>query len=595
MILNTPVVNLSKHVLTHSELDILSKGLNFIPCTNSTHFPLALARDLKVFQRRMLLYKYFEDEGADTPEPFCAKNDEWTPKMEILDPEINKVFKECFERLQHFHTYPSFHNISIAERLAINSLRDNRSIVINVADKGSNVVVQSTVDYKTEIYRQLQMAQHYERLDEPLYPTTAIKLAKVLSKLKRLQFISPKQYAYLAPPPNPRPRRLYTIPKIHKPPQDWPFPYCIPPGRPIVSDINSESYHIAEYINHFLQPLASAQTSYIKDSFHFLTLIKDFGKVSCQTLLVTLDVDSMYTNIDNTEGLKSLRRIFDSHPHPSRPDALLLDLIRISLFYNDFLFDGSFWLQKSGTAMGKIFAPSYANLYMSIIEQDFLQTRPIQPLFYKRYLDDLFLLWSDGLPSLLEFITAFNCHCPSIKFKHVIDPLSIVFLDLTIFKHTPQAPSTLLYTKVHFKTTNTLQLLHKHSFHPTHTFAGIVRAQLTRYFRLCTNLSDFHQTVSVLFKALRRQNYSSRFLSTIKQHFMRDLPQRTSSTQLPKPPSTRSILPFVYTWHLGSNFVTSEFLSRLNQLDSPDLRDCRILKAHRRNKNIADLVVRNKL
>ena len=118
----------------------------------------------------------------------------------------------------------------------------------------------------------------------------------------------------------------------------WTF--RIPSGRPIVSDIDSESYHIAEYINHFLQPLASRQASHIKDSFHFLNLLKDCHYVPSHTLLITLDVDSMYTNIDNTLGLRCLRRIFDTHPDPARPDDLLLDLISVSLSGNDFLFDG---------------------------------------------------------------------------------------------------------------------------------------------------------------------------------------------------------------------------------------------------------------
>ena len=79
----------------------------------------------------------------------------------------------------------------------------------------------------------------------------------------------------------------------------------------------------------------------------------------------------MYTNIDNTQGLRCLRRIFDTNPDPARPDDLLLDFISVSLSGNDFLFDGVYWLQNSGTAMGKMFAPAYANLFMTAIEQDF--------------------------------------------------------------------------------------------------------------------------------------------------------------------------------------------------------------------------------
>ena len=121
----------------------------------------------------------------------------------------------------------------------------------------------------------------------------------------------------------------------------------------------------------------------------------------------------MYTNIDNKDGLMAVKSLFEKHPDPSRPDGDILELLRICLENNDFLFDGQFWLQISGTAMGRIFAPSYANLFMAVIEQDFFLSRSMVPLFYKRYLDDIFMLWTDGLPSHEEFITAFNGFCPS--------------------------------------------------------------------------------------------------------------------------------------------------------------------------------------
>lgn len=52
-------------------------------------------------------------------------------------------------------------------------------------------------------------------------------------------------------PPPPRPRFFYLLPKIHKPPTDWPIPGKCPLGRPIISDCGSESYRSAEYLDHF--------------------------------------------------------------------------------------------------------------------------------------------------------------------------------------------------------------------------------------------------------------------------------------------------------------------------------------------------------
>ena len=44
--------------------------------------------------------------------------------------------------------------------------------------------------------------------------------------------------------------------------------------------------------------------------------------------------------------------------------------------------------------MGTKMEPNYANLYMVHIEKDFIFNYPVQPLYYRRFLDDIFLLWT---------------------------------------------------------------------------------------------------------------------------------------------------------------------------------------------------------
>ena len=81
--------------------------------------------------------------------------------------------------------------------------------------------------------------------------------------------------------------------------------------------------------------------------------------------MITLDVESMYTNIDNEQGLEAVRNIFLAKPSPRRSDKHILELLELSLKNNDFEFNNDTFLQISGTAMGKKFAPSYANLFMA--------------------------------------------------------------------------------------------------------------------------------------------------------------------------------------------------------------------------------------
>ncbi|OCT80122.1 hypothetical protein XELAEV_18026928mg [Xenopus laevis] len=48
-----------------------------------------------------------------------------------------------------------------------------------------------------------------------------------------------------------------------------------------------------------------------------------------------------------------------------------------------------------GTIMRTCFAPQYANLFMAKLELDFLSTCNTKPMTYLRYIDDIFIIWTD--------------------------------------------------------------------------------------------------------------------------------------------------------------------------------------------------------
>ena len=142
---------------------------------------------------------------------------------------------------------------------------------------------------------------------------------------------------------------------------------------------------------------------------------------------------------------------------------------------------------------------------------------------YLRYLDDIWVLWDHGLEQFHTFFDILNTHNPSVKLTHRIEKQSIDFLDVTVFKGPNLIKNETLDTKVFFKPTDTHQLLHKASFHPKHTFKGILKSQLLRFFRICSQKSDFEDASSILFKSLRKRGYSARFLRYIKSKFLKEI------------------------------------------------------------------------
>jgi len=139
----------------------------------------------------------------------------------------------------------------------------------------------------------------------------------------------------------------------------------MPEGRPIVSDCGSETYHIARFIDYFLQPLAKTSPAYIKDTYDFTQHVKG-TRIHRHAFLVTGDVTALYTNMDINRSIEAVREIFRQNPILGRPDEQLLQLLELSLKNNEFQFAGKLFLQILGTAMGKSFAPSLANIYLQL-------------------------------------------------------------------------------------------------------------------------------------------------------------------------------------------------------------------------------------
>ena len=84
-------------------------------------------------------------------------------------------------------------------------------------------------------------------------------------------------------------------------------------------------------------------------------------------------------------------------------------LTQLILTMNSFCFNGTYYLQIHGTAMGTRMAPSFANLFMGKLECEFLLTQNIKPQECWRFIEDIFAIWCHGEQLLCNFIESLNC------------------------------------------------------------------------------------------------------------------------------------------------------------------------------------------
>ena len=124
-----------------------------------------------------------------------------------------------------------------------------------------------------------------------------------------------------------------------------------------------------------------------------------------QSLLVTLDVKSLYTNIPNNEGIKAVREAYNKHPSKTVSAKVIITFISLILTLNNFIFNCSHYLQFMGCVMDTICAPAYSNIFMVQFEAKHIYSYIHgKALLFLRYIDDIFIIWNGTKEKLILFI-----------------------------------------------------------------------------------------------------------------------------------------------------------------------------------------------
>ena len=507
------LLNLRPFILTSNfapnddNINFLSKGPSFtLPNTPSNQVFINYIREfIRKLQWNMLLRK---NSTTNRNRFGIKKSNKWiSPKLlnqNVIDIS-NKILYSSIQIIKSSYARENF-NVTFIK---------NNNIKISVADKGSNWVIQSTNSYNNEGYNQLANSDFYKKIEKPRHKHNLAAINRFIDYLFTKKYINLSEKRFLLANKDYHIRNIYFLPKIHK--DHWTNPNYQPKGRPIVNCKHSESYQIAIFIDYFLQPLVKISSSYIKDTYHFISKIRNIN-LKPNSTFVTIDIVSLYTNIPINGAILAIENLFLKNPDSKRPDSVILKLLKIILNNNDFTFNSETYLQTSGVAMGQRFAPSVANIYLANWEDNIKKQFRSFPNIWCRYIDDIFTVWEQDHLSLYNFLDFINNYDEHIKITYEINNESATFLDLSLSKDNCH-----ITHKVHFKDTNSHTILHTSSNHPKHTFKGIIYSQFRRWASLCTTREDFENICASITPIWRQRGYTKTLIRHAKSKMLKHL------------------------------------------------------------------------
>ncbi|XP_055701741.1 uncharacterized protein LOC129801012 [Phlebotomus papatasi] len=330
----------------------------------------------------------------------------------------------------------------------------------------------SRTDYDEKMRALVHNTEIYEEINRD--PTSRFQLKNndlvksLYNKQKVDAYQKSKLVTYKAIAP-----RIYGLPKIYKPEV---------PLRPVVSYVGSPSYALAKFVASVLLPLTDSPYN-VKNSQEVSQFVTG-QSLPDGYIVVSLDVISLFTNVPIDLVLSEVEvRYHELEVHTNLEKTEILNLLDFCLRSGSFMYEGKFYLQKDGVAMGSPIGPIAADIAMQRTLNSVLEDSPLRIGFVRKYVDDLLVsVHRDDVEALVPLFNSFH---PKIQFTLEREQDGVLpYLDLSIYRDETNVLSTVWYCKP----SASQRMLNYNSAHPRSTIINVGKNLINRARSVTTKL-----------------------------------------------------------------------------------------------------------
>ena len=200
---NNLITNLSSRNLSKSEKNLLNKGLSFVPTPTKLSTINQIDQSFNNFANRIATIFYLstiDKTRKNTPH----RKTNWiapTPKNENILKYLNATKSEILKQIDKIRTQKLTQNLNDGEKQALETLKNDNTIIIKKADKGNSIVIMDRNSYEQKIYQHLNDNISYRKIqNNSEYTEKLSDIKDFLETANAHQYIDNHTHKHLSPP-----------------------------------------------------------------------------------------------------------------------------------------------------------------------------------------------------------------------------------------------------------------------------------------------------------------------------------------------------------------------------------------------------------